>query len=131
MRRTVGTWGAARRFRAQWGIMSVSYTPLEIASIYNFPSRLNTFHGKTIYDGKGITIAIAIFDTYLASDVDYFWTYYYQINRTGTLTNICVNGCTSTLNYEPTLDVVDIDVDRKCFFNLGDCSGGLHQHSVI
>ncbi len=84
---------------------TVSYTPLEIASIYNFPSRLNTFHGKTIYDGAGITIAIAIFDTYLASDVDYFWTYYYQINRTGTLTNICVNGCTSTLNYEPTLDV--------------------------
>ena len=84
---------------------TITYTPLQIASIYNFPSRLNTFHGKTIYDGTGVTIAIATAYTYLTSDVDYFWTYYYQINRTGTLTNICVNGCTSTLDYEPTLDV--------------------------
>ena len=83
---------------------AVIYTPLEIASIYNFPSPLNTFHGKTIYDGTGETIAIAIAYTYLTSDVDYFWTYF-AINRTGTLTNICVNGCTSTLDYEPTLDV--------------------------
>jgi len=83
---------------------TVSYTPLEIASIYNFPSRLNTFHGKTIYDGTGETIAIATAYTYLTSDVDYFWSYY-QIARSGTLTNICVNGCTSTLDYEPTLDV--------------------------
>src|SRR5208282_4378778 len=43
-------------------------------------------------------------DTYLTSDVDYFWTYY-AIQLTGTLTNICVDGCTSTLDYEPTLDV--------------------------
>ena len=63
----------------------VTYTPLEIASIDNFPSRLNTFHGKTIYDGTGETIAIATAYTYLTSDVDYFWTYYYQIERTGTL----------------------------------------------
>jgi subtilase family serine protease len=83
----------------------VTYTPLEIASIYNFPSRLNTFHGKTIYDGTGETIAIATAYTYLNSDVDYFWTYFPAISRTGTLTNICVNGCTSTLNYEATLDV--------------------------
>ncbi len=84
---------------------TVTYTPPEIASIYNFPSRLNTFHGKTIYDGTGETIAIATAYTYLTSDVDYFWTYYSAINRTGTLTNICVNGCTSTLDFEPTLDV--------------------------
>jgi kumamolisin len=83
----------------------VTYTPLEIATIYNFPSRLNTFHGKTIYDGTGVTIAIATAYTYLTSDVDYFWTYFSAINRTGTLTNICVDGCTSTLDYEPTLDV--------------------------
>ena len=84
---------------------TIFYTPPQIASIYNFPSRLNTFHGKTIYDGTGETIAIATSYTYLTSDVDYFWTYFYQIERTGTLTNICVNGCTSTLSYEPTLDV--------------------------
>jgi subtilase family serine protease len=84
---------------------SVVYTPLETATIYDFPSRLNTFHGKTIYDGTGETIAIATAYTYLTSDVDYFWTYFSAINRTGTLTNICVNGCTSTLDYEPTLDV--------------------------
>jgi kumamolisin len=84
---------------------TITYTPLEIASIYNFPSRLNTFHGKTIYDGTGETIAIATAYTYLTSDVDYFWTYYSAINRTGNLTNICVNGCTCTLDFEPTLDV--------------------------
>jgi subtilase family serine protease len=84
---------------------TITYTPLEIASIYNFPSRLNTFHGKTIYDGTGETIAIATAYTYLTSDVDYFWTYFSAISRTGTLTNICVNGCTSTLDFEPTLDV--------------------------
>ncbi len=84
---------------------TVEYTPLQIASIYNFPSRLNTFHGKTIYDGTGETIAISSGFTYLTSDADYFWTYYYQIERTGTLTNICVNGCPSELGYEPTLDV--------------------------
>ena len=84
---------------------TIVYTPLEIATIYNFPSRLNTFHGKTIYDGKGITIAIATAYTYLTSDVDYFWTYYTAIKRTGTVSNVCVNGCTSTLDYEPTLDV--------------------------
>jgi subtilase family serine protease len=84
---------------------TVIYTPLEIATIYNFPSRLNTFHGTTIYDGTGLTIAIATAYTYLTSDVDYFWGYYSGINRTGTLTNICVNGCSSQLDYEPTLDV--------------------------
>jgi subtilase family serine protease len=84
---------------------TVTYTPPEIATIYNFPSHLNTFHGKTIYDGTGVTIAIAAAYTYLTSDVDYFWTYFSAINRTGTLTNICVNGCTSQLAYEPTLDV--------------------------
>jgi subtilase family serine protease len=84
---------------------TVIYTPLETATIYNFPSRLNTFHGKTIYDGAGVTIAIATAYTYLTSDVDYFWTYFTAIKRTGTLTNICVNGCTSQLDYEPTLDV--------------------------
>jgi kumamolisin len=83
---------------------AVTYTPLEIATIYNFPSSLNSFHGKTVYDGTGVTIALATADTYLTSDVDYFWTYF-AIQRTGTLTNICVNGCTSTLAYEPTLDV--------------------------
>jgi len=83
----------------------VTYTPLQIASMYNFPSRLNAFHGKTIYDGTGITIAIETAYTYQTSDVDYFWTYFTAINRTGTLTNICVNGCTTQLDYEPTLDV--------------------------
>jgi subtilase family serine protease len=83
---------------------TISYTPLEIATIYNFPSSLNTFHGKTIYDGTGVTIALATADAYLTSDVDYFWTYY-AIQRTGSLTNICVNGCPSALAYEPTLDV--------------------------
>jgi len=86
-------------------VSGIFYTPLQIATIYNFPSRLNTFHGKTIYDGTGITIAIATAYTYLTSDVDYFWTYFTAINRTGTLTNICVDGCTSTLDYEPSLDV--------------------------
>jgi kumamolisin len=84
---------------------AIFYTPLQMAAIYNFPSRLNAFHGKTIYDGTGVTIAIATAYTYLASDVDYFWTYFYQIGRTGALTNICVDGCTGTLDYEPTLDV--------------------------
>jgi kumamolisin len=84
---------------------TVIYTPPELATIYNFPSRLDTFHGKTIYDGTGETIAIATAYTYLTSDVDYFWTYYTAIKRTGTLTNICVNGCTSQLDEEPTLDV--------------------------
>jgi kumamolisin len=52
-----------------------------------------------------VTIAIATAYTYLTSDVDYFWTYYTSIKRTGALTNICVNGCTSQVDYEPTLDV--------------------------
>ena len=84
---------------------NIIYTPPEIATIYNFPSRLNTFHGKVIYDGTGMTIAIATAFTYLGSDIDYFWTYFSPIQRTGTVTNICVNGCTSQLDYEPTLDV--------------------------
>jgi subtilase family serine protease len=83
----------------------VVYTPWEIATIYNFPSLVNEYHGKTTYDGTGVTIAIATAYTYLTSDVDYFWSSYYQIDRTGTLTNICVNGCTSQLDIEPTLDV--------------------------
>jgi subtilase family serine protease len=95
----------ASNFEKQVPASGITYTPLEIASIYNFPSRLNTFHGKTIYDGTGMTIAIATAYTYLTSDVDYFWTYFAAIDRTGTLTNICVNGCTSQLDYEPTLDV--------------------------
>lgn len=37
---------------------AVTYTPLEIATIYNFPSSLNMFHGKTFYDGTGVTIAL-------------------------------------------------------------------------
>ena len=83
---------------------AVTYSPLQTATIYNFPSSLNTFHGKTIYDGTGITIAIATADEYLTSDVDYFWKYF-SINRTGTLTNKCVEGCPTVIDYEPTLDV--------------------------
>ena len=82
----------------------VVYSPLNTATIYNFPSSLNTFHGRTIYDGTGITIAIATADEYLTSDVDYFWTHF-SINRTGTLTNKCVEGCPTVIDYEPTLDV--------------------------
>jgi subtilase family serine protease len=84
---------------------AITYTPWEIATIYNFPSRLNTLHGTTIYDGTGLTIAVATAYTYLTSDVDYFWTYFTAIKRTGTLINVCVGSCTGQLDYEPTLDV--------------------------
>jgi kumamolisin len=95
----------ASNFRKVAPETEVTYIPQQIATLYNFPSSLNAFHGKTIYDGTGVTIAIATAYTYLTSDVEYFWNYPPAINRTGTLTNICVDGCTSQLDEEPTLDV--------------------------
>ena len=76
---------------------TVSYTPPEIATIYNSPSRLNSFHGKTIYDGTGVTLAIANAYNYMTSDVDFFWSDY-SVTRTGTLTNIPVGGSTNQVD---------------------------------
>jgi kumamolisin len=81
------------------------YTPWQIATAYNFPSRLNKVHGTTTYDGAGITIAIATVYNYQTSDVDFFWNYFTAIKRTGSTTIVPVGGGSTTVNFETTVDV--------------------------
>jgi subtilase family serine protease len=80
------------------------YTPSQIATTYNLPNALNTYSGQTIYDGSGSTIAIPSASTFNPSDLDTFFSVF-EINRTGTLTVVPVDGGTTDIDLEPTLDI--------------------------
>jgi len=83
------------------------YTPFQIATAYNFPSLNNGNHGKTTYDGSGTAIAVVAPYTYDAAAASFFFQYY-GLNRTGSLTTVAVNGGSSTVTFEDTLDVEQI-----------------------
>ena len=80
------------------------YTPRQIATAYSFPNVNNLYNDGSTYSGKGITLAIVPAISYASTDVDFFWEYY-GITRTGSLTNIPVNGGSSVVDFESTLDV--------------------------
>jgi subtilase family serine protease len=81
-----------------------TYTPFQIATAYNFPSKNNANHGITTYDGTGITIAIATAYNYNTSHVNFFWSYF-KLTRTGSVTIVPVSGGSTTVNFETTIDV--------------------------
>jgi kumamolisin len=83
------------------------YTPSQIATAYNFPNLNNANHNRTTYDGTGTTVAIIAPYTYDATAVSFFFQYY-ALNRTGSLSTVAVNGGSSTVTFEDTLDVEQI-----------------------
>jgi kumamolisin len=81
------------------------YGPKDVATAYNFPNANNSKPGA--YSGKGVTIGIATAYTYDPKDVEGYWKQY-GVNRTGTVTNVYVNGKATQLNPETTLDLQQI-----------------------
>jgi kumamolisin len=74
------------------------YSPLQIATAYDWPDITNTANGA------GVTIAIATAFTYRSQDIQKFWSTY-GLPTTHTLTNTPINGTTNVLNAETTLDI--------------------------
>ena len=84
--------------------------PLQLATAYDYPNannQANRGQNVKIYSGRGVTIAIATAETYNNSDVYGFWKQL-GIVRTGSITNINVNGVTTRVNIETTLDLEQI-----------------------
>ncbi|HEY9774718.1 MAG TPA: S53 family peptidase [Planktothrix sp.] len=79
------------------------YTPQDIAGAYNFPNA-NNWQSSVKYSGKGHTVAIATVYGYLQSDVDGYWKQF-GVARTGTITNVPINGKTKKIDGESTLDL--------------------------
>ena len=78
-------------------------SPQDVATIYDFPNANNS-NATTKLTGKGYTIAIATAHVYDQKDMDEYWKQY-GINRTGTIKNIYINGKSTTVNSETTLDL--------------------------
>jgi kumamolisin len=79
------------------------YSPQDIATAYEFPNQNNS--GAAVkYSGKGRVVAIATAYGYNQSDVDDYWKQF-GIKRTGTITNIPINGTTTKTDDETTLDL--------------------------
>ncbi|MHB1577350.1 MAG: S53 family peptidase, partial [Candidatus Dormibacteria bacterium] len=70
----------------------VGYSPQAIASTYDATSLQS--NGIT---GAGVTIAVATLAPFLSSDANAFWTYY-NIPRTGTLTQVPVDGASTNVS---------------------------------
>jgi kumamolisin len=83
---------------------SIIYTPFQIATAYSFPNANNVYTDGAIYSGKGAKLAIVPSVSYSSTDVDFFWQYY-GITRSGNLTKIPVNGGSTLVDFETTLDV--------------------------
>lgn len=82
----------------------------DIATAYNYPTASNTGRANaagTTYTGKGVTVAIATANTYQLSDIEAYWKQY-GVNRTGTVTNVNVNGTATDLEGETTLDLQQV-----------------------
>jgi len=78
-------------------------SPQQLSTAYNFPNMLNA-RGGAVYSGKGATIGIASAYSYMDSDVQTYWQYY-GIKRTGTVSNVYVNGQSNQPNDETSLDL--------------------------
>jgi subtilase family serine protease len=83
---------------------TIIHTPYTIATGYNLPSTLNTFHGTKTYCGNNAPIGIATAWAYNTSDLSY-WLSYFAITRTGSVTVIPVSGGSTTVKEETTTDV--------------------------
>ncbi len=86
------------------------YDPQQIDTVYDYPSPNNNNFPAEKISGRGVTIAIATAQSYSASDVNGFWSQF-GIARTGTVTNIHVNGVSKSLNLETTLDLEQVGAD--------------------
>ena len=84
--------------------------PQLLGTVYDYPNANNQSNQGHTYSGRGVTIAIATAQTYSSSDVNGFWNQF-GIVRTGSITNIPINGVSKTLNPETTLDLEQIGAD--------------------
>jgi len=73
------------------------FSPLRIATAYDWPEITDTAHGA------GVTIAVATAFTYRPQDIQKFWSTYGL--PTHTLNNTPIDGTTRVLNSETTLDI--------------------------
>lgn len=79
-------------------------SPGDIATVYQFPNGLNTNVKGDKLTGKGMTLAITTAEVYDLKDVQAFWKEF-GIVRTGTLTDVYINGQSTVVNDETTLDL--------------------------
>ncbi len=84
--------------------------PQYLGTVYDYPNVNNQSNQGHTYSGRGVTIAIATAQTYSNSDVNGFWNQF-GIVRTGSITNIPIDGVSKTLNPETTLDLEQIGAD--------------------
>ena len=82
------------------------YGPANLATAYNYPSASNAKQG-VVYDGRGVTIAVASAYNYVQSDPEKYWQYY-GIKRTGTVSQVYPNGQSSVNDGETTLDLEQV-----------------------
>lgn len=78
-------------------------SPQDVATIYDYPNSNNKNVSKA-YTGKGKKLAIATAHTYDPNDLKDYLNQY-SVVRTGTIKNIYINGKSTTLNSETTLDL--------------------------
>ena len=78
-------------------------SPADVAQIYDFPNANNP-NATVKLTGTGKTLAIATAHTYDQKDMDEYWKQY-GIVRPGKIKNIYINGKSTTVNSETTLDL--------------------------
>jgi kumamolisin len=79
-------------------------TPQDVATAYNYPNDSNRVAPAKKYSGKGVTLAIATARGYDRADVATYWQQHH-VTRYGTLTDIPINGVSTKLEDETTLDL--------------------------
>lgn len=78
-------------------------SPQDVAEVYDYPN-VNNKNATSVLSGKGTTIAIATAHIYDQKDLDEFYKQF-KIVRTGKIKNIHINGKSTTVNSETTLDL--------------------------
>jgi kumamolisin len=86
------------------GTIQAPLTPGDIATAYNFPNDSNRIIPVKKYSGKGVTLAIATARGYDRADVETYW-HQHGVRRSGTVTDVSINGGSTKLEEETTLDL--------------------------
>ena len=86
------------------GLPQPPVTPKDIATAYDLPNPNNANHPARVFTGKGVNLAIATARGYDKNDVETFWKTH-GIVRTGTVTDVAINGGSTKLEGETTLDL--------------------------
>jgi subtilase family serine protease len=79
-------------------------SPRDVATAYDFPNQNNKIVPVKKYSGKGVNLAIVTANGYDRADVEAYWQQY-GIMRSGTITDVPIDGVSKKLGDETTLDL--------------------------